>query len=281
MLFEQCIISLFQPLVDQTMELTLPLEVAQNYRSSSQRIRVMTEAWVGQSAYCPNCGNPLSRFDNNQPVADFFCGQCSEQYELKSKKGAIGNRLLDGAFTTMIERLVSEKNPHFFFLTYEKDSYKIGSFFTIPKYFFVPGIIEERNPLADTARRAGWIGCNIVMSSIPEFGKIFYVQNGVMKSKEDVLERWRNTEFLKSSHDLESRGWLLDVLNCVEKLKKQDFTLNEIYGYADELSLKHPQNRNVQAKIRQQLQFLRDKGFIEFLGRGRYQTRSFHQQPGN
>jgi len=36
------------------------------------------------------------------------------------------------------------------------------------------------------------------------------------------------------------------------------------------LKLKHIENKNIEAKIRQQLQFLRDKGFIEFLGRGKY-----------
>jgi type II restriction enzyme len=33
---------------------------------------------------------------------------------------------------------------------------------------------------------------------------------------------------------------------------------------------KHINNNNVEAKIRQQLQLLRDKGFIEFAERGNY-----------
>ncbi|MBQ1398560.1 MAG: restriction endonuclease, partial [Clostridia bacterium] len=33
---------------------------------------------------------------------------------------------------------------------------------------------------------------------------------------------------------------------------------------------KHIHNNNIEAKIRQQLQILRDKGFIEFLERGHY-----------
>lgn len=33
---------------------------------------------------------------------------------------------------------------------------------------------------------------------------------------------------------------------------------------------KHMNNYNIEAKIRQQLQILRDKGFIEFSGRGHY-----------
>jgi len=41
------------------------------------------------------------------------------------------------------------------------------------------------------------------------------------------------------------------------------------------LQAKHPENHNVKAKARsvQQLQFLRDKGVIEFLGRGHYRKR--------
>ena len=43
-----------------------------------------------------------------------------------------------------------------------------------------------------------------------------------------------------------------------------------MYSFIDELEKKHPDNHNVAAKIRQQLQYLRDKGFIEFLGSGKY-----------
>jgi len=39
------------------------------------------------------------------------------------------------------------------------------------------------------------------------------------------------------------------------------------------LQAKHPENHNVKAKIRQQLQYLRDKGVIEFLGRGHYRMK--------
>ncbi|MBQ3398592.1 MAG: hypothetical protein IJG51_06870 [Synergistaceae bacterium] len=36
------------------------------------------------------------------------------------------------------------------------------------------------------------------------------------------------------------------------------------------MSQKYPNNYHIEAKIREQLQFMRDKGFIEFLGDGRY-----------
>ena len=62
----------------------------------------------------------------------------------------------------------------------------------------------------------------------------------------------------------------MDVLICVNQITSQIFTLSDIYAFKNLLALKHPQNNNIKPKIRQQLQFLRDKGFLEFLGDGRY-----------
>jgi type II restriction enzyme len=255
------------------MELNLPLDVSKNYLSSSQKIRVITESWVNNRIFCPNCGNNLSNFENNKPVADFYCKKCSEEFELKSKNGIIGKRIVDGAYSSMVKRLRSNNNPNFFFLTYNKN-FLVDNFMVIPKYFFVPNIIEKRPPLSVHARRAGWIGCNIVMENIPDLGKIFYVQKGVVNSKDVVLDRWKRTEFIKDTKDVEAKGWMLDVLNCVEKIRKDKFSLEDVYRFESELQIKHPLNNNIQAKIRQQLQFLRDKNFITFIGHGIYKMRN-------
>jgi type II restriction enzyme len=256
------------------MNLTLPFETAQDYASGSQQIRVMTEHWVNHSVFCPNCGNHLARFENNQPVADFFCENCAEEYELKSKNGSLGKKIVDGAYLSMVGRLHANNNPNFFFLSYDKSTYAVRNFLAIPKYFFIEEIIERRKPLSASARRAGWIGCNIVMEGIPEFGKIFYVQNGSVQNKDEVIERWNKTTFIKNTHDIEAKGWLFDVLVCIDKLKKKDFSLDEMYGFEPLLKAKHPQNNNVQAKIRQQLQFLRDRNVIEFVSPGKYRLKS-------
>lgn len=253
--------------------LRLLTDFVDGYSNPTQQIRVMTESWVGKSIFCPNCGGGLSRFENNAPVADFYCGHCSEEYELKSKNGEMGKKIVDGAYSTMIERLQSANNPNFFFLTYDKFTLEIRNFLTIPKYFFVPAIIEKRKALSPTARRAGWVGCNIEVSNIPEIGKIFFVQNGVRKSKDEVLEKWSKTDFVRGTQNIEAKGWLLDVLLCVEKIKKNEFSLDDVYAFEGILKAKHPSNNNVQAKIRQQLQFLRDKGVLDFVGRGQYRMR--------
>ena len=84
-----------------------------------------------------------------------------------------------------------------------------------------------------------------------------------------VVSQWKNTEFLEES-DLAARGWLVCVLDCVERIRSQEFTLDDAYEFEERLRQLFPQNRNVRPKIRQQLQVLRDNGRIEFLGKGRY-----------
>jgi type II restriction enzyme len=231
---------------------------------------VITERWVQEWGFCPNCGDHLSRFEQNRPVADFYCRSCSEEYELKETGSTLGGRIVDGAYSTMIQRLQAENNPNFFLLKYTPISFEVRTFLAIPKSFFVPGIIEKRKALADTARRRGWVGCNILMQGIPELGKIFYVQDGNARSKREVLERWGNTEFVRQTQGTDAKGWLLDVLLCVERLNTADFLLEDVYRCEPALRKKHPDNHNIRAKVRQQLQLLRDRGIIEFMGRGRY-----------
>jgi len=60
-------------------------------------------------------------------------------------------------------------------LNYDLKQLVVTNLFVVPKHFFVREIIQERKPLAPTARRAGWIGCNILLGQIPESGKIFLV----------------------------------------------------------------------------------------------------------
>ena len=105
------------------MNLNLYSTIANDYNSNSQKIRVLTESWVNKNIYCPSCGKELFEYENNKPVADFFCKICKEDYELKSKKDTMGKKIVDGAYSTMIERLNSSSNPNFFFFVNEKISF--------------------------------------------------------------------------------------------------------------------------------------------------------------
>lgn len=251
------------------MKLELDKRKASGYKNPSQIARVLTEGWARDNVYCPNCGQAnLSAFENNRPVADFFCDVCREQFELKSKRGRLGKKIVDGAYQTMLERVSAANNPSFFFLTYTP-AYQVKNFLIIPKHFFVPTVVEKRKALPPTARRAGWQGCNIVLSAVPESGRIFYVRGGEVAPKRSVLAAWQKTVFLRRLTQ-KNRGWLLDVLACVERLPRT-FELQEVYAFEAHLADLHPENKHVRAKIRQQLQVLRDRGFISFKTRGHYE----------
>lgn len=250
------------------MDLDFNQSLATNYHSKPQIIRVLSEAWVKDNGYCPNCNTqPLSEFPNGQPVADFYCANCTEQYELKSKKAKLSNVINDGAYDTMIERINSNNNPSFFFLTYSAQM-SVNNFLIIPKHFFKPDMIVKRKPLSPKAKRAGWIGCNIDLRQVPESGKVFLVKNKQVIPRDNVTQKFQKTLFLREQ-SIESRGWTLDVMKCVDKLPER-FTLAQVYSFSDVLQSIYINNNNVHAKIRQQLQILRDKGMIEFLGRGNY-----------
>jgi type II restriction enzyme len=160
-------------------------------------------------------------------------------------------------------------------LTYNRQSWQVKDFLVVPKHFFVPHMIEKRKPLPPTARRFGWVGCNILMKSIPESGKIFFIRERCIVEKDSVLEKWQQTAFLQGKTQ-ESKGWLVDVLNCVDKITSAEFELHDIYAFADELQRLHPENKHIKDKIRQQLQVLRNKGLLEFTGRGKYKKLALH-----
>lgn len=258
------------------MNLFFDLNIAKGYNSNSQIARVLTESWVKDNSYCPNCGETyLNEYKNNKPVADFYCKKCFEQFELKSKNGnKIGRKIVDGSYSTMIRRINSDENPNFFFLAYDNVKWQVNNFLIIPKYYFISDIIEKRNPLSKNARRAGWVGCNINLTKIPESGRIFLIKNSEVISKEKVQSKWKQTDFLKTKKG-DSKGWIINILNCIDSINKDTFSLDDIYSFESILKEKYPNNNFIKDKIRQQLQLLRDKGIIEFKTRGIYRKNHF------
>ena len=150
------------------METSFNALLADGYHSKSQIARVLTESWTEMYMYCPVCGWPtISKFPNNKAAADFYCSNCKNQFEQNSKNRTFGNKIADGAYGTFIERINSNNNPDFFLMSYSLAKMRVEDMLFVPKHFFVPEVVEKRKPLAENAKRAGWIGCNILLDKIP------------------------------------------------------------------------------------------------------------------
>ena len=81
-------------------------------------------------------------------------------------------------------------------------------------------------------------------------------------------------DFFLREEKLEARGWLIEVMKCVDLVGKREFQLDEVYAFEGKLSQLYPNNKHVKHKIRQQLQELRDRGYLDFVSPGFYRLRS-------
>jgi type II restriction enzyme len=113
---------------------------------------------------------------------------------------------------------------------------------------FSESAVIKRKPLAATARRAGWVGCNIALNRVPADARIFLVQTvassrrrtgvtpvsdlkkseygdrqdacptqTIIVSPEEVRAQFKRVKPLKDI-SVTQRGWTLDVLNVVRRL---------------------------------------------------------------
>jgi type II restriction enzyme len=170
----------------------------------------------------------------------------------------------------MISAVRSDNVPNLFLLQYT-DVWIVKNLLLVPYFFFTESVIQRRKPLGPHARRAGWIGCNILLSEIPPDGKLRIITEGVTANPSELRKRFDQVRPL-SRLGSEMRGWTLEVLRAIRQIDRPEFTLDEIYEFEPRLSLAHPKNRNVRPKIRQQLQKLRDFDFLEFVSPGRYRV---------
>ena len=84
---------------------------------------------------------------------------------------------------TFIQRISGNDNPNFLVMNYSLENMRVEELYFIPKFFFVPEIVEQRKPLSENAKRAGWVGCNILLGEIPIQGRIPIVENGFFWGK--------------------------------------------------------------------------------------------------
>jgi len=252
------------------MILELPLEAAAGYKSASQRARVITEKWALDNIYCPACiSDRITDTDTGREAIDFVCTKCDAAFQLKASSKLMRHKVVDAAYGAMMRAIQRDALPHFLIMGYDSDRGCVSDLLVIPKFCLGASAIERRNPLSMTARRAGWVGCNILLDFVPPQGRIAMVAAGTVISKAVVRKSFEAIRPL-ADISVKKRGWTLDVLTVLRSMGKGEFTLDDAYRFEDVLSRLHPENRHVRPKIRQQLQILRDMGYLAFEGNGRY-----------
>ena len=214
----------------------------------------------------------MARSPANTPAIDYVCPECNSFFQLKSQSRPFSRRITDAAYLTMLKAIQEDRTPNLFALQYEPEAWQVRNLILVPQFAFSTSMLEKRKPLGPRARRAGWVGCNIVLANIPPDARIPIVSDGVASSRAQVRRQYARLRPLVNL-SLEKRGWTLDVLKVVRSLGKQRFSLAEVYADEVPLARLHPHNRHIRDKIRQQLQILRDLGFVEFLGSGDYRLR--------
>ena len=107
-----------------------------------------------------------------------------------------------------------------------------------------------------------------------------YISYLRIKKRFDTLKKTRKAKDIAKRNKLRKtivalkresskHNWLTDVLKCAEK-EMSTFTLHDMYNHENDLKKLHPFNNNIKAKIRQQLQCLRDLDIIRFEKPGVY-----------
>jgi type II restriction enzyme len=255
--------------------------------------------------FCPNCPAPeLAATPGNTQAVDYRCPRCDQPFQLKGKSSTIGAKIVDAAWEAMMRAIREDRTPSLFVLHYCISSAQVSdragsltvrspnadgrpsvegsarsgdrrttelwlvrNLVLVPSFVFTASAVEKRKPLAATARRAGWVGCNIVLRNIPNDAKIGVVIDGAAVTPAKVRQQFERLRPLKEL-SVKERGWMLDVLRVVQSLGKKEFKTSDMYEYVRHFENLHPDNQHVRDKIRQQLQVLRDRGFLRQAERG-------------
>lgn len=251
------------------MNLQCRFDLGSKYKAGPQIARVVSEDWCARELYCPACDSDrLNGSKPNNPAVDFECAKCAQPFQLKGLRNWNPRKVVDAGYEAMLRAIRADNTPNLLLLQYSS-TWLVKNLLLIPRMFFSESIIEKRNPLGPNARRAGWVGCNILLGEIPPDGRIRMISDGVPVRKEEVREGFSRVKRLAELPP-SFRGWTLDVLRTIRRLDRRGFSLQEVYEFESELKALHPRNENVRPKIRQQLQVLRDLGIIKFSGKGHY-----------
>jgi type II restriction enzyme len=254
------------------MRLNCNPALADHLTRNTQRARVITEAWYAMEGYCLNCASSrLEPTTAGTEFRDFECPVCGQPYELKSAARAHTRIVQDGGFDSMMRRIRAQEAPALMLMHYSPE-WCVQRLVAVHPVFLTAAVVRKR-PKPHIRPRSGtayWM-CDLDLTGIPPDGKIVLVEDAKVRPQAVARRAFRESKRF-ADIPLAKRGWAALVLTAVRKIGKAEFTLAEVYAQEKTMHAAYPENSHVRDKIRQQLQVLRDLGYIEFLERGAYRV---------
>jgi len=254
------------------MELKCNPSLADRLTRNTQRARVISEAWFATEGYCLNCDSERLKATTAGTIArDFECRVCGQPYELKSAAKAHTRIVQDGGFDSMMRRIRAQEAPALMLMHYSP-SWSVQRLVAVHPVFLTQVVVRKRaKPHIRPGTKQEYWMCDLDLTRIPSDGKIVVVDNAKVRPEAEVRKAFRDSMRF-AEIPLAKRGWTGLVLAAVRKIGKMEFTLEDVYKYEETMHAAYPQNSHVRPKIRQQLQVLRDLGYVEFLERGVYRV---------
>ena len=139
----------------------------------------------------------------------------------------------------MMNAIREDRTPNLLLMRFALATWEVRDPLVISSFMFSESAVIKRKPLAATARRAGWVGCNIALNRVPADARIEIIKTGrrrgdeslteqsnerlltssptIIVPPEEVREKFRRVKPLKDI-SVTQRGWTLDVLNIVRRL---------------------------------------------------------------
>lgn len=104
-----------------------------------------------------------------------------------------------------------------------------------------------------------------------------YLSNAISKTEIERLDKFaaaynlKNFEKDDDNEDFYIKTLKPEILDYINLIPSDVFTLEDMYDFVDSLSKKHPENRSIKLSIRRNLQELKEEGYLKFITPGKFQ----------
>jgi len=136
------------------------------YVSASQVARVAVEAWVARNIDCWHCRTPLLPLPANTKLMDVVCRTGAHDVQVKAVAHVSGNRVVGAAYGPIERRLVDGALPDYLLVSYDRPRSIVVLAEFVAGASIVANRVAARTPLAQGARRAGWVGATIDLAGL-------------------------------------------------------------------------------------------------------------------